>query len=261
MTLTFLGTRANIPIRSRLHRRHSMMMVSGRRGRLIIDCGADWLGHVARLGPSAILVTHGHPDHAAGLKRGAPCPVYATARTCRAMARWPRLTKRTLSPGRPVRIAGFDVEAWPVAHSVNAPAVGFKITANGMCVFYAPDVARLIAPDSTMAGVDLYIGDGSVLNRPLVRRRGRSVIGHASVAEQLEWCRAAGVRRAVFSHCGSGIVRSEARGAEAAVGALGRGCGVDARLAHDGLKMRMVRRPPPTAARADTARADTPPGT
>ena len=38
-------------------------MLAGRKGSVLIDCGEDWLGHLDRLKPSAILVTHGHPDH------------------------------------------------------------------------------------------------------------------------------------------------------------------------------------------------------
>ena len=55
----------------------------------MLDCGADWLGRVVRLRPSAIVLTHAHPDHAAGLTDGAPCPVYATAETWDRIRRLP----------------------------------------------------------------------------------------------------------------------------------------------------------------------------
>jgi hypothetical protein len=142
---------------------------------------------------------------------------------------------------RPVAIAGFTVEAWPVQHSLNAPAVGVKISAAGACVFYVPDVAALDRPTRTLERVDLYVGDGAVLNRSLLRRRGPVVIGHASVATQLDWCRAAGVTRAVFTHCGSGIVRASHRDVDVAVTSLGRERGVRARVACDGLTMTVRR--------------------
>jgi metallo-beta-lactamase superfamily protein len=47
----------------------------------MIDCGLDWLGSFELLRPSAIVLTHAHPDHAWGLKNGAPCPVYAPKKT------------------------------------------------------------------------------------------------------------------------------------------------------------------------------------
>jgi hypothetical protein len=83
--------------------------------------------------------------------------------------------------------------------------------------------------------VDVYVGDGAVLVRSLIRRRGRVLIGHASVATQLDWCRAGGVPRAIFTHCGSAIVRSAPGRVEEIVESLGRVRGVEAALAYDGL--------------------------
>src|SRR5262249_10927910 len=140
MTVVFPGTRGNIPIRSRRHQRHSSLLLLGRRGRVLIDCGEDWRSLVGRLRPKAILVTHGHPDHAGGLKRGVGCPVYATAATWTTMARWPIGIRFELPERRPVMIAGFIVEACPVQHSVNAPAVGFKVSTHDLSLFYIPDV-------------------------------------------------------------------------------------------------------------------------
>lgn len=204
---------------------------------MLIDCGEDWLGRIDRLRPTAILVTHGHPDHAAGLKQGAPCPVYATAETWRVIGRWPLAVRCVLRPFRPATIAGFAIEAWPVEHSLNAPAVGFKVSARGVGIFYVPDVAAIRNPVRTLRRVDLYVGDGAVLDRPLVRQRGPVVIGHASMATQLDWCKTGGVRRAVFTHCGSAIVRAKGRSADRLVHSLGRERGIDARLAYDGLTM------------------------
>ena len=215
------------------------MLLSTRRGRVLIDCGEDWLGRVGDLRPTAVLVTHGHPDHAGGLKLGAPCPVYATAATWRIMDRWPIGVRCELRLERPVMIAGLVIEARPVQHSLNAPAVGFKISTRNGCLFYVPDVASLENLERTLRGVDLYVGDGAMLVRSLVRRRGRVLIGHASIATQLDWCRAGGVPRAVFTHCGSAIVRSAPGRVKEVVESLGRVRGVDAALAYDGLDIRL----------------------
>ena len=85
-------------------------------------------------------------------------------------------------------------------------------------------------------GIDVYIGDGATLTRPLIRRRAGTRIGHAPVATQLHWCCEARVRQAVFTHCGSQIVRSDARRLNFLLRRLGRKRHVDARIACDGCR-------------------------
>jgi phosphoribosyl 1,2-cyclic phosphodiesterase len=216
---------------------HSAVIVDGGGGRVLIDCGEDWLGRVGHLHPAAILVSHAHDDHAAGLKRGAPCGVYATAEAWRAMAAWPLVTRYVIPPRRQFALAGLLVEAWPVEHSVLAPAVGYRVTARSSCMFYVPDVANISDPVAALRDVDVYVGDGATLDRPLIRRRGAVRIGHATIGTQLQWCAAAGVKRAVFTHCGSGIVRSDPREVALRVATVARQHGVSARIACDGLRM------------------------
>src|SRR5437867_10762517 len=81
MKLTFLGTRGEIEARTRRHRMHSSLLVSQRGKKVMIDCGLDWLGKFERLHPDAIVLTHAHPDHAWGLRKGAACPVHAPKET------------------------------------------------------------------------------------------------------------------------------------------------------------------------------------
>jgi phosphoribosyl 1,2-cyclic phosphodiesterase len=234
MKLTFLGTRGNIAIRSRLHRLHASLMVSVHGSRVRIDCGADWLGRVDERHHAAILLTHTHPDHADGLKAGVRCPVYATPPMWQAMERWPLVDRRVLRGRRLIAIEGLEIEAWPVEHATNAPAVGYRVAGDGVRIFYVPDIARLPAPGRALSGVDLYIGDGAAVDRPILRRRGRALIGHTTVETQLAWCRRAGIARALFTHCGSGIVRAH-RAMEMRIRAMGRAQGVEARIACDGL--------------------------
>ena len=237
MRLTFPGTRGNIHLRSRLHRMHSALIVDAGGGRVLIDCGEDWLGRAGRLRPVAILISHAHDDHARGLKRGAPCGVYASAEAWGAMAAWPVATRYVVPARHQFALAGLLVEAWPVEHSVRAPAVGYRMSAGASRIFYVPDLAHLPNSGAALRGVDLYIGDGATLDRPLIRWRGAVRIGHATIATQLAWCAAAGVRKAVFTHCGSGIVRSDPRALAVALEVMAREHGVRARFAYDGLRM------------------------
>ena len=203
----------------------------------MIDCGAAWLSRLKRIAPTAIVLTHAHGDHASGLAHGAPCPVFATAETLALIARFSIAEARAIEPRRPFSIGMIGFEAFPVDHSLRAPAVGYRVTAGRAALFYVPDLAALRDPASALRGVDLYIGDGATVRRSMVRRRGREVIGHATVGAQLAWCREQGVGRAIFTHCGSEIVRSDAHAIAAAIAMLGREQGIEASLAYDGQRL------------------------
>jgi phosphoribosyl 1,2-cyclic phosphodiesterase len=237
MKLFFAGTRGGIEASSPRHRRHSSLVVIHRRRRVVIDCGADWRGRIRRLEPDAIVLTHAHPDHAGGLKDGAPCPVFAAAETWARLIHFPVNDRRLIEPRRPMMILGVQVEAFPVEHSLRAPAVGFKITVGTACAFYAPDVVSIHDRRAALAGVGLYLGDGASVTRALIRKRGGVFIGHASIRTQLAWCAREGVPRALFSHCGSQTVRGPEDVVRRRVRAMGSERGVDADIAHDGLEI------------------------
>lgn len=124
-----------------------------------------------------------------------------------------------------------------VEHSLRAPAVGFGIQPadSGGRIFYAPDVAAIPNISRTLAKTQLYTGDGATFQRPILRERDGHLIWHASIASQLNWCAQEGVSQAIFSHCGSQIVRAGDEKALRRLQELGRPCGINVRLAHDGL--------------------------
>ncbi len=242
MKLTFLGTRGYTKVCSRAHRRHSALMAETARGRVMFDCGADWAGRVFALAPDAIFITHAHPDHADGLRRGAPCPVHATAETWELLAELPVTERRTIAPKRAVRVFGLAVRAFPVAHSLRAPAVGYRVEGDGAAFFYAPDIVAIVDAASALRGASLYIGDGASPTRPLVRRSGGALFGHTTIRAQIGWCAEAGVPEAIFTHCGAQIITMDGRAAAALVRRMGAGKGVRARLARDSLTLAFPRR-------------------
>jgi phosphoribosyl 1,2-cyclic phosphodiesterase len=235
LKLVFLGTRGEIEARSRLHRMHSSLEVGYRGRRVTIDAGFDWLEHVAGWRTAAIVLTHAHPDHAWGLRRGAPCPVYATAECWSSLRSYPIADRRTIEPRVPFDIGAIRLEAFAVEHSIRAPAVGYRVTAGRVSVFYAPDLIYIHERGAALAGARAFIGDGATLVRSFVRRRGDRLIGHAPVRTQLGWCAKEKVPRMLVTHCGSEIVTAPARDARRRLRELARPHGVDAELAYDGL--------------------------
>jgi phosphoribosyl 1,2-cyclic phosphodiesterase len=201
----------------------------------MIDCGVDWLGRLKTLDPTGIVLTHAHRDHAFGLAQGAACPVYATEETFTLIDRFSLADRHIVEPRHPFRIGTISFEAFSVEHSLRAPAVGYRLSCACVTVFYVPDLASIRERAEALNGVALYIGDGATITRSMVRQRNHEAIGHAPVFKQLAWCKEEGVKRAIFTHCGSEIVRSDARVVSARIRKLGLEQGIDARVADDGL--------------------------
>jgi phosphoribosyl 1,2-cyclic phosphodiesterase len=237
MKLTFLGTRGEIEARTRLHRMHTSLLVSHRGARVMIDCGLDWLGKLKRVNPSAIVLTHAHPDHAWGLRNGAPYPVYALQQTWQSLQHYPIEDRRLIKDRTPTKICGITFEAFPVEHSILSPTVGYRVSAGRARIFYAPDLIFIHERKAALDGVQLYIGDGATLTRSFIRKRGKALIGHSPVRTQLMWCQKEMVPRAIISHCGSEIVTGNEREISATLRAIATERGVEVRIAYDGMKV------------------------
>jgi phosphoribosyl 1,2-cyclic phosphodiesterase len=241
LKLTFLGTRGYIDPESRRHRMHTSTMVEYRGRRVMIDCGETWLGRLGDLRPDAVLITHPHPDHAFGLKEGSPCPVYAITEAWKKIERFPMEKKqqRVLRPRKHARIAGIGFEPFPVVHSTRAPAVGYRVAAGRVKVFYVPDVVSIHDRAAAFRGIDAYIGDGAAITRNMVRRERASgrLVGHTPIRTQLGWCRDEGVSRMIVTHCGSGIVGGDEKAAIAKLRQLAEERGVEILVACDGMEL------------------------
>ncbi|MFP4250468.1 MAG: MBL fold metallo-hydrolase [Armatimonadota bacterium] len=238
MKLTFLGTKGYIEPATDLHRMHTTTLVTYRGTSIRIDCGEDWRGRCDETRQQAFFITHCHPDHALGLKDGCDDPVYAPPEAWEEMEDWPIDDQRTIEHRETVEIAGISVECFPVQHSKKCPAVGYRITAGQVTVFYAPDLVYIEDREAALSGCKAYIGDGATIDRNFVRRQKDTdeLIGHTPVRTQLTWCQKFEVPKMFVTHCGSQIVNDHEGAAEKIAEYAQERGGVDFEIATDGME-------------------------
>jgi phosphoribosyl 1,2-cyclic phosphodiesterase len=121
--------------------------------------------------------------------------------------------------------------------TTRAPAVGYRVTAGQVAIFYVPDVVWIRDREEALGGVQVYVGDGATVTRSMVRKIEGTLIGHTPVRTQLTWCQKEGVPRAIFTHCGSQIVAGDPEELEAEINALAEERGVQAEIAYDGMEV------------------------
>jgi len=234
--LIFLGTRGYIKARTQAHGMHSSMLAVYYGKRVMVDCGEDWRDKINAIHPHAIVITHTHPDHSWGLKKGAPCPVYATEASWKEMSAYELRKRNVVALRKPFKLGRMTFEAFPVEHSTRAPAVGYRITAGKTAIFYVPDVVYIQDRHAALYGARLYIGDGATIRRSMVRKPGEKLIGHTPVRTQLTWCMKEGVPEAIITHCGSEIVKADAGEVMVNLRGMADKRGIEVHIAHDGME-------------------------
>jgi phosphoribosyl 1,2-cyclic phosphodiesterase len=214
-------------------------MVSYRGGGVMIDCGLDWLGNLSGCIPvrsfsrTRIPITRGACEKARVVRCIRP------QETWRELRYYPVKDRRLIKERTPTKICGITFEAFPVEHSILAPAVGYRVTAGRVCIFYVPDLIFIHDRAAALKDVQVYIGDGATVTRSFIRRRGKALIGHSPVRTQLTWCEKEGVPKAIITHCGSEIVNGDEHKLSAKLRAMAAGRGIEVRLAYDGMKLEL----------------------
>lgn len=236
MRLHFLGTRGGISARSSEHYMHSSLLISFRKTTILLDWGADWLSHKLPL-VNGVLITHAHPDHIGGITQKFPYPIYATKDTWKIFKKTVK-HPNTIQPRKPFTIGSLHIEPFAVHHSVHAPAVGYRITGGKRSLFYVSDLISIVDEKDALTHLDLYIGDGAITTRTLLSRTKNTIpVGHSPIIEQLSWCAHYKVPRAIFTHCGSEIVKGNPQNLNKQIKKLSKETNVKSRFAYDGMKI------------------------
>jgi phosphoribosyl 1,2-cyclic phosphate phosphodiesterase len=204
------------PAEPRNRRMRTSILVEQAGRALLVDTGPDlreqlltW--RVPRV--DAILFTHAHADHIAGLDEtrilnriaDRPLQTFATEVTLEELRRrfdyafrpWtppgffrPVLEPCVIEPGQTIRAAGIDVELFDQDHGF-IRSLGLRIGAFG----YSTDVVQLDdAAFEVLAGVDTWVVG--------CFQRGPKHTTHAHLPLALEWAARLGARRTVLTHMG-----------------------------------------------------------
>jgi ribonuclease BN (tRNA processing enzyme) len=208
--LTFLGTKGEIEEETPRHRYHSSLVIASGHTRLLIDYGMLQRYSLEEIKPSAILITHAHPDHYRWLKRDEPMdvPVYLTRETLD-YGKFRPADARVINPGDEFSIGQVECQAYRVIHSIRCPAVGWKIRVTGKTLVYNSDLVDIIEKENVLTGVDYYIGDGAAVKANLVRRLGDALFGHTRMITQIHWCEKFNIQNIFFTHLGKETLREE----------------------------------------------------
>jgi len=164
---------------------------------------------------SAVLITHDHCDHIAGLdvfSKYYGVPIYASYGTCRYIKKLPRAARR-LCPidNAALSFGGVDVTVFETSHDSEG-SVGFRFDVGGHSVGYFTDSGRITSSArKALDGVEILAVESNYDRHMLVtgdypyhlQRRIMSQTGHLSNDACAEYCAEMldnGVRRMILAH-------------------------------------------------------------
>jgi len=233
MILKFLGTKGCIEEQTADHKYHSSLLIKEQGFKLLIDHGLESQS-LAEIKPDVILITHAHPDHFIWLKKDEDYQgkIYLTE-----IAQKSAIFQKnfvTIKPDKSFRLGPFKIITYEVIHSLRAPAVGFKISADSKTFVYNPDI---IAPinKNVLKNIDLYIGDGSTVTANLIRRKDDQIFGHTRIQTQINWCKNFNIKKVIFTHFGKEALRIGDRKLEKDL----KQEDMELKIAHDGMEYKL----------------------
>ena len=165
--------------------------------------------------------------------------MYAAQAIWEVLGEYPIKERIVIAYEEPFFIGTLQFEAFFVEHSFWAFAVGYRITAGKKTIFCVHDLMKIKHRSKALQDIDLYIGDGASFNHPIIRYKDGIPFGHTTIKEQIAWCKQERVPRAIFTHCGSQIVKDETLSVEKAVVQWGELHNIKVLVAYDGMSINL----------------------
>lgn len=229
MRIRILGTRGEIEQTAPYHSRHSGVLIDGG---LLVDCGER---EFLDLGPTAVIITHLHPDHAYFVRAGAErppagLPIYAPE----------GYRDYGLRPlDGPETIAGCRVQPVPSHHSLRVRSQAYVIESGPAKVLYTGDMVWINKDfHHFFEGLDLVITEASYFRQGglIIRDKATGQIyGHTGIPDLVRVFKAF-CRRIVLVHFGGWFYKDIGR-ARTALRELGRANGVRVEVGRDGAEI------------------------
>jgi len=225
LTLTVLGSGTSIPS----PRRAPAHLVQAGETTVLLDCGSGcetglFLAGVTLDRLDAVLLTHLHPDHTAGLlpllfalvnplhpRRGRELPIRGPEGTAAHLAalevahgRYVRpscgVSTEELTPPRRIDIGPLRVSAFAVDHS--AASLAFRLEHGGAVLCYSGDSGPCDTLVEAARGADLFLCECAALE-------GEAQQGHLTPSQVGAIARAAGCARVVLTHLYPHVERAD----------------------------------------------------
>jgi len=214
--VTFLGSKGMIEEYDRWHRYRTGIIIETPKTRFMIDCGEEkfypYLNDVEFL-----TLSHKHRDHTDGIRgKEVKIPLVASMTVLRQLEKDLKVQVKRPIPGG-IKYKDVEIKLVPCYHSVLAPMWGIIINEE-LGVF-----TDIIAPKrgwGVLKNLKYYIGDGSTITRPLIRRHKETgeIFGHTTIRTQLRKALQFGWEKVIFTHFGKEAVEMDERELKKALG-------------------------------------------